>query len=120
MLIVDSAHNPAGISSLIETVCQYFPSNKKHMVFSAFRDKDLENMVSQLHCFDSVTFTTFMHPRAASAEQIYTASHLKNTRLEPDWKAAISQLQGEVKKEDIIVVSGSLNFIGQVRDWLRK
>lgn len=117
LLILDSAHNPAGLSSFIRTVETMYPEKKKHLLFAVFGDKDIESMIEQLDLFDTVIFTTFDHPRAASAEEIFHRSSHPGKQLKPDWKIAIGHLLTKKNEKDAIFVAGSLHFIGNVRKW---
>src|SRR5699024_4919592 len=65
-IILDGAHNPAGIESFLRTVSATYQNTKKHLIFGVFKGKDLDYMIRKcIPHFDSITLTTFEHPRAA-------------------------------------------------------
>ncbi|WP_249028740.1 bifunctional folylpolyglutamate synthase/dihydrofolate synthase [Tannockella kyphosi] len=108
IIIIDGAHNDAGIKMFIESA-QYY--GKGTILFSAFKDKDITSMLEQLRSFsDDIILTTFDHPRAASLED-YPSSCPK----EACWKQAIEDL---IKTKDRIYITGSLAFISLVRAYI--
>lgn len=113
-IIVDGAHNPAGIKAFLETVSAQDSRKEKHLIFAAFRDKELETMLHQFHndCFTSITLTSFDHPRAASADALYGLAPSANTKKVACWKDALRQI---TKSGDVYYITGSLHFILQVR-----
>ncbi|PAV27624.1 bifunctional folylpolyglutamate synthase/dihydrofolate synthase [Virgibacillus profundi] len=115
-VILDSAHNPAGIESLLQTVAANFKDKPNHLIFAAFKDKDLETMLEVLSgYFTSITVTTFDHPRAASAEKLYELTQDVNTKICKDWKATVENMK---QKDSNYFITGSLHFIVQVRKYL--
>ena len=71
-IIIDGAHNPEGVNSLVKTISSRYSANKIHIIFSALRDKKLTDMLSPLEDIaDSITFTSFDFPRVCSAKELY-------------------------------------------------
>lgn len=113
-IILDGAHNEAGIRSLIESVKSVENNQEKHVIFAAFKDKDIQTMIELLlHYFDSVTLTTFDHPRAASIEDMATYKRFDNVIIIKNWHEAIQM----TNLESIHVITGSLHFISKVRNF---
>ena len=117
LIIVDGAHNVEGIEQLISTVKEHFPNEEKTLVFSAFRDKQIKEMLTLLipH-FNNIVLTTFDHPRAATLEQLKNAipediDVYANTLLK-----TIQSVKNEKKKELTIRI-GSLNFLKIIRNY---
>src|SRR5699024_12398406 len=74
MVILDGAHNVAGMDAFLQTVTHEAIGHKKHLVFAGFQDKELLKMIHQcLPHFDTVIWTSFDHSRAASHEAIMNA-----------------------------------------------
>ena len=65
-----------------------------------------------------IIVTEFTHERAASAEVLFEQSHHEKKRIEKDWKTAINVVLQQPKEEDVIVVTGSLYFLVNVRKYL--
>lgn len=116
IIVLDGAHNPAGIDTFLQTVTVNYNEKPKHLIFSAFKDKDLETMLNKLSGhFETITVTTFQHPRAASAEDLYRLTQAETKRIATDFKTAIKQID---PSDGNYFITGSLNFIAQVREYL--
>ncbi|GAA0601475.1 bifunctional tetrahydrofolate synthase/dihydrofolate synthase [Virgibacillus siamensis] len=116
-MVLDGAHNPAGIDAFIRTLSKDNTENK-HLIFAAFRDKDLSKMLGKLSAhFSTVTVTTFVHPRAASCNELLTASHQDNLKVMGNWKEAIDLIP-ESDPSSCWYVTGSLHFIASVRNYV--
>ncbi|WP_077327234.1 bifunctional folylpolyglutamate synthase/dihydrofolate synthase [Virgibacillus siamensis] len=119
-LILDGAHNPAGVNAFIKTLGND-QTETKHLIFAAFRDKDLEKML-RLLCdrFSTVTLTSFDHPRAASCDELMAAApdSNKNIKVIRDWKEAIQLIPENSSSSLCWYVTGSLNFIDEVRKYI--
>ncbi|GGM27237.1 bifunctional folylpolyglutamate synthase/dihydrofolate synthase [Paraliobacillus quinghaiensis] len=121
IVIIDGAHNAEGIAGFIETVKRYFPAEKKQLLFAAFADKPLTNMINQVDDqFDKVVFTSFDHPRAAEASELYQYSTNKNREYQHNWQEALNGLLKNEADQTITFVTGSLDFIGKVRGFFEK
>ncbi|WP_407272741.1 bifunctional folylpolyglutamate synthase/dihydrofolate synthase [Radiobacillus sp. PE A8.2] len=120
-VIVDGAHNQEGVTAFLSTVERYYPSQKKALLFAAFRDKPIKEMLTALTSdFDMVTASSFNHPRSATVEDLMQASG-KEIVVTDDWKLTLqSFLADQTNKETILFVTGSLHFIGLIRKNLEK
>ncbi|WP_174613942.1 bifunctional folylpolyglutamate synthase/dihydrofolate synthase [Virgibacillus ihumii] len=117
-MVLDGAHNPAGVKAFIRTLSKDDTVNK-HLIFAAFRDKELDKMLGLL-CgyFTSVTLTTFDHPRAASCNELLTAAPQGNIKVMKDWKEAVDFIPESVSGS-CWYVTGSLKFIANVRNYVQ-
>lgn len=115
-VIIDGAHNVAGVQLFIKTVLNNFPDKERHLVFAGFHDKELEKMLMLLSkYFKTVTITTFNHPRAQDAELLFTSAHIENKVLDRDWLHAIEKIKHSTNDNRCFFITGSLHFIGEVR-----
>src|SRR5699024_734323 len=68
-IIVDSAHNVAGIEAFIETATLRTKVNNSRLIFASFRDKKTEMMIERLtEASFNIMLTTFDHERAAQRD----------------------------------------------------
>lgn len=119
-IILDGAHNPAGVRAFIETLTSYYSDMEKHLIFAAFKDKDLERMLGDLEShFSSVTLTTFPHSRAAGIEQLKKFSHHPHVLFQSDWRQAIEQMSFQ-RENACYCITGSLHFIAIVRKYFEE
>ncbi|WP_458412327.1 bifunctional folylpolyglutamate synthase/dihydrofolate synthase [Schinkia sp. CFF1] len=121
LIYIDGAHNPEGIETLCQTIQRYYPDKKVHIVFSAMKDKLLKEMIEQLDSASvKITFTQFDFPRCADAKGLFDLSTSATKHLEEDWKKAIEDEKQAIRntKDEILIITGSLYFISQVRGFL--
>lgn len=118
VIILDGAHNPAGVAAFLNTVHQSFANREKHLVFAAFKDKDLKTMLNQLQGqFSTITFTSFDHPRAAKAVDLPITNEVENKFYQADWRQVIDLILAQ--RTGYYFITGSLHFITAVRHYLR-
>lgn len=114
-IYIDGAHNEMGIAQLINSI-QILPKPWT-IVFTALRDKDFSGMLDTLISnADKVIVTEFDFYRAASLEEL---SKGKNVIAIRDPFEAID-FGLESKGEGSLIVTGSLYFISEVREYLKK
>lgn len=118
-IIIDGAHNVEGIKALKETVQTYYPNQKIYILFSALSDKNVQEMVEELSTIASdITFTSFSFERALSAKELYDLIQFKNKHHEEDWKKAFHRIKDQLGEEDVLLITGSLYFISEVRNYI--
>lgn len=116
-VIVDAAHNPDGIRAFIDTANKQYPSSDKHVIVAMFADKDTKKMLELLgENFTTVTLTSFDHPRAAEAKDLYDLAGTNNKNLSLDWKVAIKEV---MQVGGSCFITGSLHFITLVRNYFQ-
>ncbi len=122
LIILDGAHNPEGIKSLVDTIQAHLKGKEIHIIFSALHDKKLDTMISQLEAVaQNLTFTTFDFPRAASSKELYENSSKGETiAMIDNWMEAVKTELAKVtaEKNSVLVITGSLYFISEVRRYL--
>ena len=115
-LILDGGHNPDGINNLCETLGK-IETRPIHVVFASFRDKNIENMLIPLsNMAADVTLTTFDHPRARGEEEYFL--YLGDYEFNPDYLGLIKDKLAKFP-DDVVLVTGSLAFVGRVKQELK-
>jgi dihydrofolate synthase / folylpolyglutamate synthase len=116
-IIIDGAHNPEGIDSLVATLKNHYHGRNIHLLFSCLKDKHAQEMIRKLEEIAStITFTSFDFPRAYTGEELWTMSEHDNKTYNENWKVALEQAKEDAGKNDgVVVVTGSLYFISEVR-----
>ena len=122
LTIIDGAHNAEGIDSLLSTLRLHYEDRNIHLVFSCLNDKSADRMVQELETIAaSITFTSFDFPRARAAQELYEMSTHHNKHMDEEWKEAIAYVKEKATGEqDMVVITGSLYFISEVRAFLLK
>jgi dihydrofolate synthase/folylpolyglutamate synthase len=116
-VVLDSAHNPAGMAALASALEQYFPGRRAVAVLGMLADKEATEALAQLvpH-LRAVVATTPQSPRALAAEAL--AGLLPPglvAAVEPNLQAALAQARGLVQPGDLLLVSGSTYVVGPLR-----
>jgi dihydrofolate synthase/folylpolyglutamate synthase len=120
-IIIDGAHNLQGIQALKQTLSEHYKNKNIYLLFAALHDKEYKTMMKELvDIVNGVYFTTFDFPRAASAQQLLKESPFQNAQAITPWEVAIADAKGNLGKEDILIITGSLYFISEVRKTFAK
>jgi dihydrofolate synthase / folylpolyglutamate synthase len=115
-IIIDGAHNHQGIQALKQTIENHYKGRKMYLLFAALHDKAYKNMMKELeNIIDEAYFTTFDFPRAASAEQLLAESPFRKSFAISSWNDALKEAKKKLNDEDVLVITGSLYFISEVR-----
>lgn len=114
LIIIDGAHNIAGINSLVEFIKTIKNDNYLKLVFAVSSDKDKIPMIDTIEeLADEIIFTKFHYKRSDSANSLYNISHHKNKRIVEEVTDIIEEVLQDENK--MIVFCGSLYFISEVR-----
>jgi dihydrofolate synthase / folylpolyglutamate synthase len=118
-IYVDGAHNSHGINALASTLKTLSKSNINiKILFAALTDKETDKMVEQLLSISKdVNITEFDFYRCKKAKEI--AANFK-VSINEDWKQFLDNFKNQNQNNTILVVTGSLYFITQVRHYLLK
>lgn len=113
IVIVDSAHNAEGIAQFVKSVEAYYPTEKKQLIMAVFKDKPIKQMIQQVDpVFDRIIFTSFDHPRAAKAIDLFHFSTNANKQVMEDYQEVLRGLKDQTM---LTCITGSLDFVGKAR-----
>ncbi|MCH1713835.1 MULTISPECIES: bifunctional folylpolyglutamate synthase/dihydrofolate synthase [Lactococcus] len=119
LTILDGAHNVHAIQRLLENLKNEFSGRKITILFSALITKDITEMIKMLQTVDNskLILTTFDYPKALKLEDF---AHLEkeNVMLAEDWKSTYTALKENLKEEDVLLMTGSLYFMSQIRAYI--
>ncbi|RFB17697.1 bifunctional folylpolyglutamate synthase/dihydrofolate synthase [Bacillus sp. HNG] len=122
LVILDGAHNPEGVNSLVDTIESHLKGKDIHIIFSALSDKKLDTMIRQLEKIaKSLTFTSFDYPRAATTGELYENSSAgESINTVDNWQEAVEAGVERVSSVEnaALIITGSLYFISEVRGFL--
>ena len=117
-ILLDGAHNPSGAESL-KQVLRSLPYNKLHLVLGIMADKDIKGILRKLlPKAETVIFTKPRYERAADPDYLKRIARPYTTRFYviPNVQQAITQAKREADPEDLICITGSLYFAGEVKE----
>lgn len=119
-IVLDGAHNDEAIQYLIETLKEEYPGRKFNFIFGALKDKNGSAMIKMLEeIAEKITFVDFNFPRAASAEQLEALSTLENKSSANNLSDCLLTEINSLKEDDVLVITGSLYLISEVKDILK-
>jgi dihydrofolate synthase / folylpolyglutamate synthase len=121
---LDGAHNPGAARELARFVKENLSGRKVFLLYAAMRDKAVDEVTGILFPLaQEVIFTEAQTPRAISAGQLaemagHYAAHYSVISKAED---ALSLALNKARPEDVILVTGSLYLVGQLRSaWGRR
>lgn len=115
-VVLDGAHNPEGTAALIDTLKRVYPNKNYHFVYAAMADKDHASSIQMMdQVAKTITFTQIQIPTAKPAEQLHALSNHVSKQFATEWQPLLRMFIRNKGEDDIIVVTGSLYFIGEVR-----
>ena len=122
-IVLDVAHNPAGMSALVSSLAETFPFEQVSFVLGVLVDKDLEGMLlemARLRC--SVVATQAKSVRSMPSERIKAAAESVglDCMVIGDVAAALAYARGVTAMGDLICVTGSHYVVGEARGSLTR
>ncbi|MGP4074554.1 bifunctional folylpolyglutamate synthase/dihydrofolate synthase [Halobacillus sp. K22] len=116
--IIDGAHNEEGTRALVDTMNRHFRGDRVHLIYSALEDKPVEKMLEILKEISNVAYmTSFDFPRSMTASELTRLSPIPTTIPVSDYVQAISQAKSNMKTGDVLLITGSLYFISEIRKY---
>ena len=117
-IVIDGAHNPAGIKVLRESLDLYYPAKERVFLLGILHDKDIGQMLEGLlRPNDTVVVTPPQSDRAETAAEIARqatgrASHVESYEDNEEALDRALELAGENR---LLVLCGSLYLVGGLR-----
>jgi len=120
LIVVDGAHNPAGVRALVATLDGAFDvRGERRCVLGMLRGRVLDDMIaplvgagfSEFHCCAPRS------PRALAVGELVSALRQQGAVAfeHPNAKSALAHARERSTDDDLIVVTGSLYLVGEVR-----
>lgn len=122
LIVIDGAHNIQGISKLKTNVEKYFKYNRLFLLLGILADKEVEKMVKVIvpNAYKVYSLTPLSTRAENSAElKKIIDKYNKNCVAYEDYEKALNDVLSEAQDDDIILVSGSLYMIGDMRKKIR-
>jgi dihydrofolate synthase/folylpolyglutamate synthase len=116
LIVLDGAHNPAGIRGLAEAVEKAFSYKRLILVIGIMKDKDIGHMISRLvPMADYVICTSPEYYRSADSADLMKIAYPHGRPVEafPVISKAIERAKEMAEPQDMILITGSLFTIGE-------
>jgi dihydrofolate synthase/folylpolyglutamate synthase len=118
-LLLDGAHNPLGVESLLTALSALYPGRRIHLVFGVLADKDYTSMIGRLfrHC-SSVSLVAPPNPRALDPAKYFLEARAlcPNTTAFGSVGAALEAARANASAGELVLCTGSLFLVGAVRE----
>ena len=124
-ILLDGAHNPAGMEMLEKTLKEDFEYERLVLVVGILEDKDIQRMLSVIiPVSDVVIVTKSKNARAceptALKDRIKEIGYTKDLFVEKSLPKAIDHAKVLAGKKDVVCISGSLFTVGEARSYFAK
>lgn len=120
LVLLDGAHNPEKVASLVENVRRIHPGRRVILVFGAIESKSFAEMLALLGPHASVLIATaprVLAKPAIDAEAIAAlATNGLHVEVEPSPLNAVERALALAAPDDLVLVTGSLYLVGNVRE----
>ncbi|AKQ67411.1 Dihydrofolate synthase [Myxococcus hansupus] len=118
VVLLDGAHNPAGVEVLLASLKDLYPGRRLHLVFGVVGDKDRGPMMRALfpECA-SVQLTPLETPRSLAPEAYLAEARAlcQDVTAWPDVDAALAAARERATSDDLILGTGSLFLVGMLK-----
>jgi dihydrofolate synthase/folylpolyglutamate synthase len=117
-IVLDGAHNPQGAESLRDALKESFTYKKLHLVMGIMADKDILGILRRLlPMAETAIFTRPRYARAANPDDIRKMArpYIQKYYVISDSASAIQEARHLAGPDDLICITGSLYFAGEVK-----
>lgn len=125
LMILDGAHNLPGMQALVKSLRDDFAQRDVYILLAVLADKQTELMLGELASLPNVhliltRFAGQSQSRPSSDWHDMTKSIKTHypMMVVDDWQAALWQVSQNLSAEDVLLVTGSLYFVSDVRHLL--
>jgi len=123
LIVLDGAHNPHKMASLIRTLRQQYPTHTPLLIFGMLATKDARDVIAEISGYCRQFIVTEPHvyqkkarPCAEVATMIQAEIVGATTELCSDIQDALDLAFRIVKNQQIIIVTGSVYLVGEARE----
>lgn len=123
LVVIDGAHNIQGITALRKNVQKYFKYKNIYLLLGILADKQVKEMIEEITPLAKKVYALTPH-----SDRAELSKNLKNEIIKTNpncialdsYNEAFELALREASSEDLILISGSLYMIGDMRRIIRK
>lgn len=122
-VVIDGAHNIQGIETLSRNIKKYFKYNNLYLILGILADKDVDEMVKVITPMAKKVYAVTPNSiRAELAEDLKNEiiKYNENCQAYDDYKEAYLNAIKDANENDLVLASGSLYMIGDMRKIINK
>ena len=122
-VVIDGAHNIQGIKTLSRNLKKYFKYENLYLILGILADKDVEEMIKIITPMAKKVYSVTPNSiRGELAESLKdeVSKFNKNCKAFDKYEEAYLEALNDASEKDLILASGSLYMIGDMRKIIRK
>ena len=122
-VVIDGAHNIQGIKTLSRNIKKYFKYENLYLILGILADKDVEEMIKIITPMAKKVYSVTSNSiRGELAESLKdeVSKFNKNCKAFDKYEEAYLEALNDASEKDLILASGSLYMIGDMRKIIRK
>jgi dihydrofolate synthase/folylpolyglutamate synthase len=118
-ILLDGAHNVAGVKALCEALEKNFPATKRTLVLGVLQDKDWRHICEMLAPLTERIFTVpVSSERSTHPGELAIACRAANSSAEISPCPSLREVLGKIARDDFVVITGSLYLVGEALELL--
>jgi dihydrofolate synthase/folylpolyglutamate synthase len=118
-ILLDCAHNLAGVSALVSSVHKLYPGQTPALILGILQDKDWQRMCAVLAPLAGTIVTVAVgSERTAAPEQLAAACRTANPKAVVSTAGSLKEALGKVGNSELTIVAGSIYLIGEAMELL--
>jgi dihydrofolate synthase/folylpolyglutamate synthase len=114
IVLVDGAHNPAGLERSLAAVQKLAKDRPLAIVFGAMRDKDLPSMLALLRRVNSAVIFSRIDWHRAASPAVLAGQYGGQSETADSSAEALHRARERVGRDGMVFVCGSLYLVGEV------
>lgn len=125
LIMLDGAHNLPAMQALKQTIIHDFTDRDVYLLVAILADKQTHAMIEELNSLSNVhlTVTTFAGPKVkrpgAEISQLIDNQVGAQIKVADDWQTGLVQLVNQMSSDDVLIITGSLYFVSDVRHYFK-
>lgn len=126
LIILDGAHNLPAIQAVTQTISTTFKQQEVYVLIAILADKQVHQMIATLAATKNVhlVITTFAgptkkRPGAAENQLLEHQQAVNPIQTAATWQEGLVQITREMSQDDVLLITGSLYFISEVRPFFK-
>ncbi|MFT9097237.1 bifunctional folylpolyglutamate synthase/dihydrofolate synthase [Liquorilactobacillus sp.] len=118
LIVLDGAHNIAAMDMITKTIKRRFKNQHVYIIAAILADKQPREMFVQLSQLPNTTIyaTTFAGPRPV-AKVAEVTEESEKIEYSKNWQEALVEIIAQMSEEDMVLITGSLYFVSEVRHY---
>ena len=122
-VVIDGAHNIQGIKTLSRNIKKYFKYENLYLILGILADKDVDEMIKVITPMAQKIYAVTPNSIRAELADDLRSEVIKyniNCKAYDDYEEAYIKALSDADRNDLILASGSLYMIGDMRKIIRK